>query len=374
MKILLVDVDSTWPNMAICQLYTYHLKLGDTVTLHKMNHAGYPTNKPELVDATGYDRVYVSVVFSYNADKFEVQGCSDVQIGGSGIDLHSILPPEIANQPLDYTIYSDYIQETFSGNPKRIERELKNLNKFTYDFITRGCIRNCNFCVVPKKEGGLRLVKELDDILDNPSYSPDKTLMLMDNNFLAYAGHKDILKDLAERDIRCCFSQGLDIRLITEENAMLLNELNYHGEYTFAFDNIKLLPIIEKKLDLLHNMDFKGRLRFFVFVSPEHTNIEDDIFRIKFLRERGILPYVMRHFSCWSSENRYFYTDIAGYCNMPSAFKRVSFEDFLFNQTSGPRRKSDLPSLQNSLDLWLPESGWPGDNAYKEVESAGNNW
>ena len=37
MKILLVDVDSTWPNMAICQLYVYHLKQGDTVALHKMN-------------------------------------------------------------------------------------------------------------------------------------------------------------------------------------------------------------------------------------------------------------------------------------------------------------------------------------------------
>lgn len=58
-----------------------------------------------VVDAKGYDRVYVSVVFSYNATKFEVQGCSDVQVGGSGIDLNLELPPEIANQPLDYTLY-----------------------------------------------------------------------------------------------------------------------------------------------------------------------------------------------------------------------------------------------------------------------------
>lgn len=366
MKILLVDVDSTWPNMAICQLYVYHLKQGDTVALHKMNLEGYPTNKPKLVNATGYDRVYVSVVFNYNADKFEIRGCSDVRTGGSGIDIKSKLPPEIANQPLDYTIYAEYIQKMFSDNPKRMNRELKNLSKFVYDFMTRGCIRNCEFCIVPKKEGGLKLVKEIDEVLANPSYTPDKTVMFLDNNFLAYAGHMEILQELVDKQIRCCFSQGLDIRLLTEENARLLDRLNYHGEYTFAFDNVKLLNIIERKLALLKYVDFKGRLRFFVFVSPRFTTIKDDIFRIKYLRERGILPYVMREFTCWGSKNQYFYTDIAGYCNVPSGFKRISFEDFLFNQTQGPRRKSDIPSLKRSLELWLPETPWPGDNAYKK--------
>ena len=374
MKILLVDVDSTWPNMAICQLYVYHLKQGDSVTLHKMNLEGYPTNKPKKVKAHGFDRVYVSVVFNYNADKFEIQGCSDVQIGGSGIDVKSQLPKEVANQPLDYTIYAEYIQKMFTDNPKRLKRELKNLNKFTYDFMTRGCIRSCGFCIVPKKEGGLKLVKELDDVLSNPSYSSDKTIMFMDNNFLAYAGHMDILQELVDRQVRCCFSQGLDIRLLTEENARLLDKLNYHGEYTFAFDNINLLKVINRKLTLLRDVDFKGRLRFFVFVSPNHTNIKDDIFRIKFLRERGILPYVMREHTCWGSDDRYLYTDIAGYCNVPTAFKRLTLEDFLFNHSSGPRRKSNIPSLKRSLEVWKEgeaEKPWPGDNFYKLVAFKG---
>lgn len=365
MNILLVDVDSTWPNMAICQLYAYHLKQGDTVTLHKMNLEGYPTNKPKQVDACGYDRTYVSVVFSYNAEKFEITDCKDVQVGGSGIDLDTELPPEVASQPLDYKIYSEYIQENFSDKPKRLARELKNLNEYVYDFMTRGCIRNCGFCIVPKKEGGLRLVKEVSDILENPSYSPEKTIMFMDNNFLAYSGHMEILQELVDRQVRCCFSQGLDIRLLNKDNAQLLDQLNYRGEYTFAFDDVKLLPVITRKLELLKEIDFKGRLRFFVFVSPEFTTIEDDMFRIRFLRERGILPYVMRHYTCWESENKYFYTDVAGWCNMPTAFKRVSLEDFLFNQVSGPRRKSNLPSLQRSVDLWGAEMKWPGDNAYK---------
>lgn len=371
MKILLVDVDSTWPNMAICQLYTYHLNQGDSVTLHKMNHEGYPTNKPKEVDATGYDRVYVSVVFNYNKDKFEIIGCPDVQVGGSGYDIKSELPPEVANQPLDYTIYSDYLQETFSDNPKRLDREMKNLNKCSYDFMTRGCPRKCSFCIVPKKEGGLRLVKDLDQVLENPSYEEGKTLMFLDNNFLAYTDHMDILHELVDRQLRCCFTQGLDIRCINENNAALLDKLNYAGDYTFAFDNVGIENKVRHGLDVLRDVDFNGRLRFFVFVSPEITNIEEDVYRIKFLRERGILPYVMREYKCWGSENQYFYTDIAGYCNMPTAFKALSFEDFLFNQKSGPRRKSNPESLRRSVELWNGEIPWPGDSAYKKMIGAG---
>lgn len=366
-KILLVDVDSTWPNMAICQLYTYHLNQGDTVALHKMGLGGYPNGKPTTVDATGYDRVYASVIFSFNADKLEITGCEDVQLGGSGIDLKNKLPKEVTDQPLDYKIYIDYIEALYSDNPKRMERELKNVNKFVYDFMTRGCIRKCNFCIVPKKEGGLHLVKELDEVLANPSYEEGKTLMFMDNNFLAYSGHKEILRELGRRQIRCCFSQGLDIRLLDEENVQLLNELNYHGDYTFAFDNIKLKSVIEKKLELFANANFKGRLRFFVFVSPRFTTLEDDLYRIKWLRERGIISYVMREYTCWGSDDQNFYTDIAGYCNVASAFKKVSFEDFLLNQTSGPRRKGDIPSLHESLAKFGPETPWPGEHAYKDM-------
>lgn len=93
------------------------------------------------------------------------------------------------------------MQDIYSDNPKRMARELKNLNKFVYDFMTRGCIRNCSFCVVPEKEGGLKLVKELTDVMANPSYASDKTLMFMDNNFLAYGGHKEILQELVDRQI-----------------------------------------------------------------------------------------------------------------------------------------------------------------------------
>ena len=95
-----------------------------------------------------------------------------------------------------------------------------------------------------------------------------KEVKFLDNNFLALENHKDILKELIEKNIRCQFNQGLDIRLLDKENSNLLSRLNYLGEYIFAFDNWKELKLIQSKLPLLTWLKpFQGK--FYVYVHPK---------------------------------------------------------------------------------------------------------
>jgi hypothetical protein len=47
-------------------------------------------------------------------------------------------------------------------------------------------------------------------------------------------------------EIKCEFNQGLDFRLVNDENLDALSKLNYMGEYIFAFDEPKYQPLLEK--------------------------------------------------------------------------------------------------------------------------------
>ncbi|MGL5655389.1 MAG: hypothetical protein ACRCXY_00960 [Fusobacteriaceae bacterium] len=301
MKILLIDADSTIPNLALMKLSTYHKKLGDSVSILKLNIPYYPNKKKDIKTIPkGFDKYYCSIIFLGNKNYIEENG-NVITYGGTGVDLNKKLDSWIENLECDYSLYDE--------------------KEFSYGFITRGCIRNCYFCLVPKKEGNIHKVSTIDKIVRH------KKVKFFDNNILAYNNHLDILKELVDKKIKCCFNQGLDIRLITRENSELLKKIKYIGEYIFAFDEWDLKDIIEKKLKLL---DWRKdwQFKFFIYCHPKQP-IKEIIYRINWLKERKILPYIMRDITCYSSENKNFYTDICCYTNQVHIFKTMTFEDFL---------------------------------------------
>ena len=120
MKIGLIDVDGKMPNLALMKLSAWHKERGDDVDL----------TMPVL--AAGYDKVYMSKVFTWSD-----MPClpDNAEVGGTGCDLHKTLPDEIEHLCPDYLLYKmDY----------------------SMGFLTRGCIRKCEFCFVPEKEGNIR--------------------------------------------------------------------------------------------------------------------------------------------------------------------------------------------------------------------------
>ncbi|AUM92697.1 hypothetical protein [Clostridium botulinum] len=317
MKILLVNVDSKF-NLAIRRMYNY-FKDNNEVEMIDLKLDGYPNRKKKIVDGTSYDKVYSSNIFEINQDRFEIIGCNNIIYGGIGsVDPNLKLPVEIENTEPFY-----YPEEDTS-----------------YGFITRGCIRNCFFCKVPKYEGKLKVYNSLESIIKH------KKVKFLDNNILAYDKHMEVFKYLIENNIRCEFNQGLDFRLINEDNAKLLSELNYMGEYIFAFDNPKYQPLLEMQLKIIKKYIPKDwKVKFYIYQNKD-MDIGLLIKRVEWCRKNKCLPYFMRDINCWDSKEKNFYIDYAAYCNQPSFFKCMDFETFLY------KRHKKIKRIKESLKIY----------------------
>lgn len=347
MRVLLVDVDSTIPNLALMRLAGYHRHRGDSVDIQRLGIPYYPNRrKRSIISTVGYDCVYVSAIFRGTLDYVGFTDDSDVskvQFGGTGFHVKSTLPIEVEAADLDYSIYPD--------------------NDTAYGFISRGCNRKCHFCVVPQKEGRVHQVEtDLTRIIGG-----FKKVKFMDNNFLQMDNHVEILEWLVDREIACQFNQGLDIRCINKANAPLLGKLNYLGEYIFAFDDWKYRKMIERQLSLLTWLRPWGA-KFYCYVHPD-MGLFETVRRVQYLKEKCLLPYVMRDIDCWDSPDADFYTDLAAYVNQPNIFKKMDFYDYCQKRAISKERKA------SSWRLWVQAESAAGsaavafDDAIAEMEA-----
>ena len=278
-KILIINIDSTIPNLALKKIEKYHLDKGDNVVW----------DMPLFRDCV--DKIYVSCVFTKNRDICnEWEGRAD--IGGSGYDLNKTLPDEIENiKP-----------------------------RINFGFTTRGCIRKCKFCIVPEKEGMIRTIGDIYDIWDGKS----KELVVMDNNILALPTHfKKICEQLEKEKIKVDFNQGLDIRLLTDELAQSLSKVKHISEIRFAWDNPEDEDKIVRGLEILKRNKCK-RAMFYVLVGF-NTTPEQDFYRFEVLRKLKQRAYCMRYKTV--KGNR-LYTDMASWVNQQRFFNSMTFERY----------------------------------------------
>lgn len=306
-KILLVDVDSTIPNIALMQLSYFYKNKGDIVELKRLGIKIYrPVKKPIVIDCNGYDKVFVSAIFRGTLTNISFIN-SVIDIGGSGVDLQKKLPEEIEILPCDYSLYEGICDLSIA-----------------YGFISRGCIRNCSFCIVRQKEGDLHQVNTIDGVLQGK-----KKVKFFDNNFLALPNHMDLLRELIQKNIKCQFNQGLDIRLINHDNAYLISKLNHLGEIIFAFDDWKNREIISEKMRIVREYVVnEWKCKMFLYCSPE-MDIASEVYpRIMWCRLNYVLPYFMRDLACWSATNKGDYADLSCWCNQPGIFKPMNYEQF----------------------------------------------
>ena len=146
MHIGLHDSDNTgFPNLALMKISAWHKEQGDIVEW--------------FVPMLHYDRVYSSKVFTFTPEDPYLP--PDTIKGGTGYRLYEDLPPEIDSMFPDYSIYPNC--------------------DYAIGFLTRGCIRACPWCVVPKKEGKIRPYRTWKEIKRPDS----KKIVFMDNNVLA---------------------------------------------------------------------------------------------------------------------------------------------------------------------------------------------
>jgi len=274
-NVLFIDADSKegFANLALMKLSAWLKETNNgNITIELIQ--GIPTTAPIYP----YDKTYISTIFFQNRAKVldYANQIKHVEIGGSGWNLFNTLPEAVEHIMPDYGLYGyDY----------------------SMGFTSRGCIRNCGFCIVPEKEGMIRDNAPISEFHD----ANHEKVILLDNNFQASPNWRQNLDYAHEQGLKINFNQGLDLRLLDIEFAQYLKETKYYDwtfryrRLNFAFDDLRYEDKVRKGLEILKEVKIPLSYLSVYMITGYNTTREQDIKRLEILKEYNVRPYVMRY-------------------------------------------------------------------------------
>ena len=302
-KIGLIDVDGhNFPNLALMRISAYHKSKGDTVEWW-------------WSDFVHYDVVYMSKVFSdaYSPDVPEPLNADKVIKGGTGYQIHLVNGKE------------EYDKETDTKLPIEVERMFPDYSIYPqYDFAvsmtSRGCPRGCSFCHVAAKEG--RCAVKVADVSD--FWNGQKEIRILDPNITACKEKRDLFKQYKETGAILDFTQGLDIRLLNDDDIADINEMRLRTLH-FAWDNPK--DDLEGKFrNFANGFRRKSNIGMVYCLTNFNSTMEENLYRIYTLRDMGYDPYVMVYDKPHAPKEIKM---LQRWCNNKIIFKSVKkFEDY----------------------------------------------
>jgi len=290
MKIGLIDVDShNFPNLALMKISAYHKMLGDDVFMYMpLFH-------------NNCDKIYISKIFTFTPD-IQYFHCDNIEKGGSGYNIEIKLPSEIDNIYPDYSLY--------------------NITDTAYGYLTRGCFRECDFCIVPKKEGKYSIQK----YTLNQFYKNQKYIKLLDPNITASPNCIDLFNELAETKSFVDFTQGLDLRLLTDQKIEAIKNIKLQRIH-FAWDKIEDEKIIcERLTTFMKYSSFNHRNTFVYVLVNWNTTFDQDLYRVYKLINIGVTPFIMIY-EKEKADKKYY--ALQRYVNAVPIFRSIkSFEEY----------------------------------------------
>lgn len=276
MRIGLIPIEPKIVNTAYMQIAEYHRNKGDEVAWWLPLEDG------------AFDKVYCSSIFSFT-DRTEVP--LRAIAGGTGYaDPGSLRLPTV----YDYSIYPkcDYSIVRFS----------------------RGCIRKCPFCLVPRHEGRI-----------HPAYPPNlnpngNAIHVYDNNFFANPEWPAAIKQLQEWGQPVDFNQAVDARIMTDEMCEAVQSLKLQTYLRIAWDNprVNMVPHIERLLK------YYRPYKIFCYMLIGYWSTErEDVFRAEALKELGVQVFAMPYNKKDPYQKRF-----ARWVNHKAIFKSVKWKDY----------------------------------------------
>jgi len=273
-NILLVEPGyrNKYPPLGLMKIAQYHGPNG------KRDNVRFVKGEESSAYDTAWDRIYVTTLFSFEWERtarsidyaLDLVGgqAHRVFVGGIAASLmheRYIEEPRwrgvrfikgllgeapaisLGLDPFDEELYSDDVD----GKP--IEDLIPDysildqigykypVNDAYFTYASRGCVRKCAFCGVPKLEGAQRDTNSLTKIVEGVSklYGEKRDLILMDNNVVASANFKEIIAEIIdlgfergaklkrgryELQRRVDFNQGVDARILCKD-PMYLRQL-----------------------------------------------------------------------------------------------------------------------------------------------------
>lgn len=273
MNVGLIDVDGhNFPNLALMKISAHHKKQGDSVEWY------HPLVSPDM------DIVYMSKVFSFTDDYEYPIRAKKIIKGGTGYCISNINGKEVYDKSKD-NVLSDEVEHIYPDYSLYPEKTKDT----AYGYLTRGCPRGCEFCVVGCKEG--RKSYKVADLSE--FWQGQKFITLLDPNILACKEHLDLLEQLVESEACVDFNQGIDVRLTNDANIEAINRIKLK-EIHFAWDNAKddLSVHFERYREKTKHKPH-GHYGMVYVLTNFNSTMEENLYRIYTLRDLGYDPYVM---------------------------------------------------------------------------------
>lgn len=259
MKIGLISVDNTkFPNIALGKLARWYKERGAEVEWYNALNR--------------YDKVYLSKIFTFSPDAGYYVNADETEKGGTGYDIHSTLPAEIDMMQPDYSIFPQVDGKT------------------AYGFITRGCPNKCPWCVVPRKEGGVKPYMDVEEV----AIEGRTRLILMDNNILACDYGLAQIEKIIRKRYRVDFNQALDARLVNGHVANMLAHVKWLAPIRFGCDTMGQISSCENAMRLIDKCS--GRRRQYLLYCMIHGDISENEMRLSYFRANSHVRIVAQPF------------------------------------------------------------------------------
>ena len=301
-NILLVEpgYPNKYPPLGLMKIAAYHGPFGRDDNLTFVKGA-----TPDILSGV-WDRVYVTTLFSFEWTRTSaaidfalraVRGQAErVFVGGIAATL---MFEEFRREPrwagvrfikglldqgpalsLDLSVEEgDFGADDMAGTPiEELVPDYSILEHIPYNYpvrdayfgyASRGCVRKCSFCGVPKLEGGQREMPPVTSLIEgvNEQFGPKKDLILMDNNVAASARYQDVVAEIRDLGFergatferpgslpvkrRVDFNQGVDARILSK-TPMYLKEMSTIciDPLRIAFDHVGMHRVYERSVDM----------------------------------------------------------------------------------------------------------------------------
>jgi hypothetical protein len=343
-NILLIEpgYNNKYPPLGLMKIAAYHGPDGknDNITFIK--------GEDKSVLNKAWDRIYITTLFSFEWKKIEktidfaLQVANDqadrIFVGGiaaslmhkkflnehkwSGIRFINGLLNKAPAKSLQLDDFSEefYSDDITSTPIEQLIPDYNILEQIEYEYpvrdayfvyASRGCVRKCSFCGVPKLEGDFWDTDSITNIVKGieNKYGAKKDLIFMDNNVVASPKFKEIMAEIRDLGFqkdaklnrnnrsmqrRVDFNQGVDARILCKSK-MYLQELSTIciKPLRIAFDHLGLRKPYERAIRYAHEfgLDELSNYMLYNFHDSPSDLYERMLLNVKLNEDLGIRIY-----------------------------------------------------------------------------------